>query len=154
MKNKIIFLVTIIAVLSIAACISVGAESGTPTLEIKAYNLTYGNSVYISYAVNCENIPSDAKVQLLVWDKPQEEYIKGAEKYSSYTNGKTATVNETKCQVFVFDKIIARQMAVDFYAVAYVKTADGEYYSAPTKYSVLQYVYNKLGYTGTASKDK
>ena len=130
-----------------------GAEN-EPELEIKAYNLNYGNSVYISYAISCENIPEGAKVQLLVWDKPQEEYIKGTELASSYTNGTTAKVGGVEYPVFVFNKIIARQMATDFYAVAYVKTADGEYYSAPTKYSVLQYVYNKLGYTGTASTDE
>ena len=154
MKRKIITLIAVfVCLFAVVFAVAISADN-TPALEIKAYNLSYGNSVYISYAVDCENIPEGAKVELLVWDEPQEEYIKGTEFASSYTNGKTATVGGKECQVFVFNKIYARQMAEDFYAVAYVNTEDGEYYSAPTKYSVLQYVYNKLGYTGTASDDE
>ena len=154
MKKRIVILLAVfVCLFACVFAVSISAEN-EPALEIKAYNLSYGNSVYVSYAINCENIPEGAKVQLLVWDKPQEEYIKGTELASSYTNGTTAKVGGVEYPVFVFNKIIARQMAVDFYAVAYVKTADGEYYSAPTKYSVLQYVYNKLGYTGTASTDE
>ena len=77
MKKRIVILLAVFVCLF--ACIfavSISAEN-EPALEIKAYNLTYGNSVYISYAISCDNIPEGSKVQLLVWDKPQEKYIKG-----------------------------------------------------------------------------
>ena len=40
------------------------------------------------------------------------------------------------------------------YARAYISVGGEEYYSEPVKYSILNYIYNKLGYTGTATTNE
>lgn len=124
-------------------------SQGTVKLDIVGQNLSFDNSVKIKYAVTYKNVaPEDVK--LLVWTSPKTEYVKGTEVAVLSTVG-TDVVGGKSCLVFDYSGLAAKQMTDDVYARAYVKVGDAEYYSAPQKYSVLQYAYNMMGKTGTAS---
>ena len=96
-------------------------------------------------------MPTDAKAELLIWEKLPEKYEKGTEDVVLSATDDRMSVGGVMCDTYVFDSIVARQMATDFYAVAHVNVGGVDYYSAPRKYSVLQYIYNKMGITGTPS---
>ncbi|MBQ7623725.1 MAG: hypothetical protein IJS65_00430, partial [Clostridia bacterium] len=113
-----------------------------PSAEIKAYNLIIEDNVYISYAVLFENAEG-CETGLLIWTAPRSSYVYGSADYTLSPAGTAGGYT-----VFEFRDITAKQMTDVFYAAAYVQK-DGNYcYSAPKKYSILQYAYNKLGYTG------
>lgn len=109
-------------------------------LDIYATNLSFSNSVYIKYAVAYKNVNA-SDIKMLIWTKPQTEYIKGTES-AVLENAGTSTVEGKECLVFDYKGLAAKQMTDDVYARAYVKIGDAEYYSAPQKYSVLQYAFN------------
>ncbi len=157
MKKKLVLALIIVCLLVSATvfCVSaITSASEDVTLEIKACNLTFGVSIYIDYAVATTGVSDADSVELLIWDAAQENYAKGSEKWSYSPNSGTKNVAGVPCKVFTFDDIIARQLADDFYAVAYVKEGDTEYYSEPLKYSVLRYAYSKLGYIPGGESDK
>ena len=145
MKKKILIAVLVLALaLStvFAFTLGAGAEEADPALSIGGKKLVLGNSIYLTYMVNAENVADINDVSVLVWNEPQEAYVKGTEKYVVKTNGKTAENKGVTYYEFVFEDVAAKRLADDFYAVAYTKVGDNEYYSAPQKYSVLKYVYN------------
>lgn len=119
-------------------------------LEIYAQNLSFDNSVYIKYAVTYKNV-SPADIKLLIWTTPQAEYVKGTEIAELSTVG-TDTIEGKSCVVFDYSGLAAKQMTDNVYARAYVKIGQNEYYSAPKKYSILQYAYNMMGREGTDEK--
>ena len=152
-KKKLLPLVIgiLVCLLICTFTIVISAQADTPSLTIKAYNLIFGESVYITYAVDARNMPTDAKAELLIWEKLPEKYEKGTEDVVLSATDDRMSVGGVMCDTYVFDSIVARQMATDFYAVAHVNVGGVDYYSAPRKYSVLQYIYNKMGITGTPS---
>lgn len=155
MKKRIILTLVIVCLLACVTVFCVSALTGgasNVSLEIKAGNLTFGNSIYIDYAVAATGVDVEA-VELLIWDKAQNSYLKGSEKYSYGPTSGTKTIDDTVCRIFTFDDIVAKQLADDFYAVAYAKVGETEYYSAPIKYSVLRYAYSKLGLIPGAPSD-
>jgi hypothetical protein len=53
------------------------------------------------------------------------------------------------------DTVVALPTDIAYvYSVAYLDVEEERYYSEPVKYSVLDYAYIKLGYTGTASDNQ
>lgn len=115
-------------------------SKGNVKLDIYATNLSFSDSVYIKYAVTCNNVDA-SDVKVLIWTKPQTEYVKGTETAELSTVG-TDNVAGKDCIIFNYSGLAAKQMTDDVYARAYVKIGDTEYYSDAKKYSVLQYTYN------------
>ena len=148
-------LIGIAIVLSVLASFSLTSKHNVsaavdPNLSIKACNLSFEDSIYIKYAVSGNELGDNVK--LLVWTEPEEQYLYGSQKYI-LTSIETASVNGTACQIYQFTKLAAKQMTDIIYARAYVEINGVEYYSPVKKYSILQYAYNKLGKTGTATEN-
>ncbi len=159
MSEKMMAII-IVAVLVVSATVVIAAISianaaeqsnVTPSLAIVGKNLSFSDSLYIKYGIKTEGIDTEStKVQLLVWSKPQDKYIKGTETEVIYDSGVDA---ESGYLIFDYKSLAAKQMTDVVYARAYVQIEGLDYYSEPSKYSVLEYAYNKLGITGTASTD-
>lgn len=133
------------------------SEAATaPTLKIAAGNLSFEDTVCIVYAVSSENVDADS-IRMLYWTEPMgsdSAYVKGSEAYSSAPLSEEATVGGKLCKMFKYEYLWAKEMTDDIYARAYVEVNGTVYYSNVVKYSALQYAYNKLGYTGTATTDE
>ena len=132
-------------------------ESTNPTVSIEKFNLAFDDNVYLKYAVkfdgiNDEDITSNT-VGMLYFTEAQDEYTEGNEVFSSSVVGHT-TIDEVKYYTFEYRNISAKQMTDYVYSVAYIDIEEERYYSEPVKYSVLDYAYIKLGYTGTASDNQ
>ncbi len=156
--KKAVVVVALVLALCTLAAISVVMAADTspePILMVEGMNLSFCDSTYLKYAVSTENLPDGATVEMLVWRDAKsdpEGYVKGSGETVLSSDG-TATVAGKECLVFVYDDIAVKEMTDNIYAKAYVKVGNDEYYSEMKKYSVLQYAYNKLGYTGTATTD-
>ncbi|MBQ7624793.1 MAG: C40 family peptidase [Clostridia bacterium] len=124
------------------------ATEETPSAEIVGYNLIVSDNVYISYGVRFENSDGEA-CGLLVWSAYQDDYTYANADYRLSSVGKNGDM-----QVFEFRNITVKQMTDDFYARAYVLKDGAYYYSQVKKYSILQYAYNKLGYTGVRTENE
>ena len=159
MKNKKLFFSIIISVIAICAVLLIGAfalannSTETPSLSIVGKNLSFSESIYIKYAVSCENVDDTTSIKLLVWDDPQNEYTVGTEDFI-LTPQEFSTVNGKNCAIFNFKELAAKQMTDTVYARAFVEVDGVIYYSEAEKYSILNYVYNKLGYTGTKTENE
>lgn len=141
--------IALIAVMLASLLISTSAATPTPNLRIDYCNLSFRDSVCIKYAV-ASNV-SDVKV--LLWNEPQTEYVVGTQDVELTSVG-TETINEQSYMIFDYTDFVAKQMTDVVYARAYVQSDGADYYSEINKYSILQYAYNKLGKTGTASTDE
>lgn len=159
MKKKIIKRIVLICsvLLIIGGAVAIAFATGVvggkvPTLDISAMNLSFSDSVYIKYAVACENADVD-DVKLLIWTAPQSEYIKGSED-ALLENSGTEVIDGVNCIIFNYKGLAAKQMTDVIYARAYVKVGTQEYYSEAKKYSVLQYAYNKMGKTSDGTDNE
>ncbi len=160
----------LIAVLICAVAVTVGAFAvfgdSEPSASVVSYNLTFSDTVDISYAVHFENVPDGAETGILSWDSPQSSYtIDSYNAANAVKAGSSKKITEYKstvnfssvglCYVYDYTGIAAKEMNDDIYTVAYVKDSSGNYtYSELSKFSILQYAYIKLGYTGAASTNQ
>ena len=149
-RSSILLFISLIAVCLCCTFVMItGAQTSAPEVSIPYCNLSFRDSVCIKYAVDS----SASDVKLLIWTSAQAEYTIGTqdseitEYYDDEIEGKTY-------KIFDYTKLSAKQMTDVIYARAYVKVGNNEYYSEINKYSVLQYAYNKLGKTGTATDDE
>lgn len=136
-----------------ATPVTTSAATAAPEIEIVGQNLSLESTIHIKYAVDVANTEETDNVGMLLWKEAQESYVYGTqaailEKSNSVMNG------EETYQTFVYEDLAACEMTDVVYTCAYVER-DGEYYySAPKKYSILEYAYNKLGKTeATATTD-
>ena len=156
MKKKILILViSLIAVLSMLSltALASGSENNGKEITIEAVNLSFEDSVYVLYAVSHEDIDV-SDIQMLFWTEPQEnceDYKIGTQSYVGKYLDDGVSVNGKSCAVFKNDNLRAKNMSDYVYARAYAVVGGVEYYSEVSKYSILQYAYNKLGKTGTPS---
>lgn len=152
MKKTIITSVLAIALVLCSVCalvLTVGAETPEPELNIRYCNLSFRDSICIKYAV--ESNVSDVK--LLIWTAPEADYVIGTQD-DVINEWHEEAIKEVNYKVFDYTKIVAKKMGDVLYARAYVRVDGVDYYSQVEKYSVLQYAYNKLGITGTASDNE
>ena len=151
MKKKIILtLLAVVLMASVFSAFSIGvsAESATPEMSVAYCNISFKDSVYIKYAVK-SNV---SNVKILVWTSPESEYTVGTHD-SEITEFYTEEINGVSYLIFDYTELSAKQMADVVYARAYAQVDGVDYYSGINKYSILQYAYNKLGKTATASSD-
>ncbi len=111
-------------------------------LSIDKFNLSLKDSIYLKYAVTAKNA---SNVKLLIWTAPQDEYVLG-------TQNETLTSTGTAGGMLVFDytKLTARKMTDVVYARAYAEVDGKIVYSDVRSYSILEYIYTKLGYIGNS----
>ncbi len=150
MKKIIVLILTLVLIVSSVSVLVVmaGASSPVPEMNIAYCNLSFQNSVCIKYAVN-SNV-SNAKI--LIWTSPRTEYTVGTQD-GEITDYVTENIGGTPHMIFDYTALVAKQMTDVVYARAYSRVDGVDYYSEINKYSILQYAYNKLGKTGTASTD-
>lgn len=155
-KHKVLPIVLIIAMVTAILAFTVLALTTTlpePQLEIVGTNLSFSDSVYIKYAVSFDEIESEDDIKLLIWRTPQTDYTAGTEAAAISASG-TSEVSGRQCAIFNYTQLAAKEMTDVVYARAVYTKDDQTYYSDVKKYSVLTYVYNKLGYTGTATQNE
>ena len=129
--------------------IAVSAEVAAPEMSIAYCNISLRDNVYIKYAVNS----SVSDVKILIWTSPEAEYVVGTQD-SEITEYYTEEINGVSHMIFDYTELSAKQMTDVIYARAYAQVDGVDYYSEVNKYSILQYVYNKLGKTGVASSNE
>ncbi|MBQ7322312.1 MAG: InlB B-repeat-containing protein [Clostridia bacterium] len=152
MKKRIVALLLTLALAvgtMSALMVSASAETPVPTLNIAFCNLSFSDAVYIKYAVDA----SVSDVKILIWTSPKQEYTVGTQD-AVITDYYDDTIGGKKYKIFDYTKLAAKQMADVVYARAYAKVGNEDYYSTVNKYSILQYAYNKLGKTATASSNE
>ena len=129
-------------------------EDGVPYLNIVSYNVEYGDFMHIAYAVQYsndfvgENAEFDvSEVRMIFWNGGQSDYtLENAENivFVAAPDDAAPPAKYSNCRVFLSDDIPAKNIVDTIYARAYVEAADGTiYYSNVSKYSVLQYVYDR-----------
>lgn len=153
--NIAIVILALIAtvVLSLSIFAVIDSSDDTPSLEICANNISFSDNLYLKYAVDANKVSDPDAVKLLIWTGADNDYLKGTEDAIVFSNG-MSKVNGKECLIFDYSGISAKQMTDVIYARAYIEQDGKVYYSNVKKYSVLQYVYNKLGYTGTATQNE
>ena len=151
MMKKKITIMTLTAIVSLGVALAipktaVEAQTSTPQISIVAKNLEFSDSIYLQYAVRTTDTIETDTLGMLVWTESQSSY-----EYGTQTEILTAmdcmTSNGVEYPVFKYTKFAAKQMTDVLYTRAYIERNGEYYYSAVKKYSVLEYVYNKLGYT-------
>ena len=126
---------------------SLGANAFDLTIE--GTNLAFENDTYIVYAVSGDILDG---VKLLVWTEPRNTYTYGTQT-EILEPVERRIIQGKEMLIFEFKGFAAKQMTDDVYARAFIN--DGGFsYSDLKKYSVLQYVYNKTGRTGTATPNQ
>ena len=156
MKKRFLSSLTVVFALILMVCtLSFTASAEAPiSVSIDKFNLVFEDNVYLKYAVKFDgvedNLINSNNIGILYFTAPQSEYTEGNENYSSSVVGHT-TIDGQKYYTFEYRHITAKQMTDYIYSVAYIDIDGERYYSAPAKYSVLDYAYSKLGMTGTAS---
>ena len=151
MKKRIITLLLLVAlIISVLSSfvISTKATDLTPDLSIDYCNLSFRNSVCIKYAVK-SNVKD---VKILIWTSPEDKYTVGTHD-GEITEYYEENIDGTFYAIFDYTDLTAKQMTDVIYARAYSQVDGVDYYSDVNKYSILQYAYNKLGKTATASTD-
>lgn len=161
MKKKYLSILTIALAALLLVCtfsFSVSAEEATtPTVSIDKFNLVFEDNVYLKYAVKFGGIDDSdiaaENIGMLYFSTPCDDYTAGNESYSSGVVGHT-TISGQKYYTFEYRHVTTREMTDYVYSVAYIDVDGVRYYSAPVKYSVLDYCYSKLGKTGVASDNE
>ncbi len=147
MKRTIYLLLALILLTGVFSPL-VMAEQTDQELNIAYCNLSFRDTVCIKYAVRAD--VSDVKI--LIWNSPKSEYSIGTQD-SEITEYYTETISGVPHKIFDYTSLSAKQMGDVVYACAYAQINGVDCYSKVNKYSILQYAYNKLGKTATASTD-
>ena len=121
------------------------AEGPAPELTFIAGNVVFDDAkIALKYAVDADNVDANA-VKILLWNEVPETYEYGTQSVTLSYGGDSATINGEDYLAYSYEGLGAKQIADNIYACAYAEVDGVKYYSAPLKYSVLQYAYNKLG---------
>ena len=160
-KKKILPILAIVFTLVMLVCVMAISASAndlaTPSVSIDKFNLVFDDNVYLKYAVKFDGVADEAitenNIGMLYFNAPQTDYTEENATYTSGVVGFT-TIGGTKYYTFEYRHISAKQMTDYVYSVAYIDVDGTRYYSAPNKFSVLEYAYAKLGKTGVASDNK
>ena len=149
----IALLLAMLFLLLAVAGLAIGQSEDTPEMSIVANNLSFSDSVYIKYAVAYENVSDVENVKLLVWQDGNGEYTLETADAELSPVGR-AQVAGKECLIFDYCDLAAKQMTDNVYARAICEEGGNVYYSDVKKYSIMTYVYNKLGYTGIATENE
>ncbi len=147
---KRLAVMSFVAVFVLGVAIFAEAAVETPEMSIQYCNLSFRDNVCIKYAVSSD---SSEETILLLWDAPSDKYLYGTHVAELKTVG-TQQINDASYKIYDYTSLAAKQMTDVVYARAYTVVDGTAYYSKVEKYSILEYVYSKLGKTATASTDE
>lgn len=153
MKKRLKFIITATVIALIIAIGAIVIHAGAaPDASIVGFNLSFKDSVYITCAVKFENVPDGAECGILVFEEPRASYTVDTPSHTKITEvSHTEDFGDGLCHVYSYKGISAKEMTKEVYIVAFVNDGGNYTYSEPSKYSVLQYAYNKLGYSGVGT---
>ena len=144
-KRALSFLLAFTLLFSALSVFGVSAsETVEKSVEIVSQNVYYGDTLKLMYAVKAEGLASAERVAIKLYDRENNEI-------ETITSSQKQTVNGVECLVFVSNYgVPAQSIDTEVYAKAIV-TDSGSVVaeSAILKYSVLEYLYERL----TVSKD-
>lgn len=144
MKKIITVALCVVLMVSAMLCLGISANQGTLSISIDKHTLTLKDNIWMVYFVNSQNIPDGAECGVLIWDEPQQSYtIDSTTTCGEMIYKGVQKVSGVNYDRYEYKNVAARNMATDYYAVAYVKVGDEVTYSALDKYSVLQYAFNQ-----------
>ena len=137
--------VVMISALAGMAVVNVCAEKETePELRIVSQNVSYSSEVYLLYGVSFSGFDaSKYPIKMLFWKSAQTDWTKGSESYVKDIAGTYESSGKER-KVFYSDGIAAKEMTDDVYCRAYVEIDEEIYYSNIKRYSVIEYVYDRM----------
>lgn len=146
MKKKLILFGLVVLMALAALTLVSGCAETAATAELYAYNLVFGNQVYIEYAVKVEGAgtPALSDVGVLIWREGTEERTPKTA-VADLKAFKTETVGGTDCYVLKYTDLGAKEMTDKVYSQPYVKYRGATTYGEMTEYSVCTYAERKLG---------
>ena len=124
--------------------VSANESANESAVEIVSQNVYYGDTLKLMYAVKAEGLTSSERVSIKLYDSKSNEI-------ETITKSEKQTVNGVECFVFISNYgVPAQSIDTEVYAKAIVTDASSVVAeSATLKYSVLEYLYERL----TVSKD-
>ena len=141
-QSKVLIIAIIMAIVTSLCIVTVFAtteRATAPSMSIKTTSLELENAVFMNFKVQCTDIANKSSVKLLVWESYPGEYIKGTE--DAILSVKKVESN-TGYLVFQYTDLAAKDMTKFVYVCAYANVNGQDYYSKPTKFSIIQYAYN------------
>lgn len=142
MKNRksfriLLLILSVALIIGAAFGISAVAEENTPSVEIVAKNMSYGERFYIAFAVQGENLDAESEIGVRLYSEDPE------------ANGEAVAIEAEKSEktyngnpIFYSYAYPAHKAAEYVWAVPYVKGSD--VVGAAVRYSPLQYVKERL----------
>ena len=120
-----VFSVAVFFILSLTAFAT--DASTAPTLTVEGKNISYGDQLYIMYAISGENFDiKENAVKMLFWTKENADYTFGSHDYEKSTQAYDDSVGTESCIIYS-NGIAAKEMCDTIYSRAYV-IIDGETY--------------------------
>ena len=144
MRKIIAFVLCLTMLIASFVCFGASASQSEIAISIDRHTLTLKDNIWMVYFVNSQNIPEGAESGVLIWDEPQQSYtIDSTTTCGQVLYKGVQPVANVDYDRYEYKNVAARDMATDYYAVAYVKIGNEVTYSALDKYSVLQYAFNQ-----------
>ncbi len=145
-------ILAIVMALSLLVCSIVGITSVTATAsedeatpQIVSKNIEYGGNFAMMFAVDAATTTSDVKLN--VWDANKTFEVTYSPRYTETITTTNGTTYEN-AYIFFTGEIAAKDMA-DYY---YIQAVDGEAFGEVIRYSVAEYMYERL-YDGDTISD-
>ncbi|MBQ9071213.1 MAG: hypothetical protein IJY23_07710 [Clostridia bacterium] len=155
LKKALAFVFAFALLLCAVMAVSVSAADETePTVEIVSNNVYYGDTMRLMYAVHTENADG-YELSVDIYDAEDNWLCEAVSGSTIEEIGGTDTVNELECSIFVMPTgVPAQNISAEFYAVAKLSNGTDEIKSAKHKYSVLEYLYERLLVTENVEDEK
>ena len=147
MKKTTKIITLILSALLLIGCaigISVSAEENAPAVTVKYKNISYEGAVKVLYAVEAQNVPEGAKVQMAFFDKMPAS-VDETPAYVKDAHSEDIEIGGVSYKAFFSDGIAPKNMRKSIYAVPVITLGDeilaiGD----PVEYSVYTYAINML----------
>ncbi len=141
MKKKLL-IAALTLVMLFAFCLALNADGETtPTAEIFACNLEFGNQVYILYAVDVSNAPGITMENVGL----KIERADGSKAPVNIVATEKETIAGKEYYVVIYKDLVAKEMGDIVTATPYVELGGVKYEGAPKDYSICTYAARMLG---------
>lgn len=141
MKKKLL-IAALTLVMLFAFCLALNADGETtPTAEIFACNLEFGNQVYILYAVDVGNAPGITMENVGL----KIERADGSKAPVDIVATEKETIAGKEYYVVIYKDLVAKEMGDIVTATPYVELGGVKYEGAPKDYSICTYAARMLG---------
>ncbi len=140
LKLIICIFAAVMAAMLVRASAAAASSEENFAPEIRAFNLSLSDTIYIDYAVY---VPENADTfGLLVWQgEAPDKYVHDGKAVDITKSSGYIDIEGERLLVFEYKELAIKELVDEVYAVPYI-TLGGEYvYGKPQKYSVIQYAH-------------